>query len=181
MKNVLLFGVSCVGKTSTGRALSEKLGWDFHDIDDEVKKSLDTTLEQFVNTGTIESRDKVRGKIIGRLIEEDANKVIAVTPMSYRAYFEKYIRLKNVIAILLTDTPENIIRRLVFSDENDNEYYDDAYVKAHRKYYLSEIGKDLEWYGRVYSVIPHRVMINNNLPEEVAERIIRLYQLIQYN
>lgn len=36
--NILLFGVSDVGKTSIGKRMAEKLNYDFYDIDDEVKQ-----------------------------------------------------------------------------------------------------------------------------------------------
>ena len=49
--NILLFGVSNVGKTTIGKIMAEKLGYSFYDLDDEVKKyygykNLDAFLEQ---------------------------------------------------------------------------------------------------------------------------------------
>lgn len=35
--NILLFGISNVGKTSAGKLLAQKLGYDFYDLDEEVK------------------------------------------------------------------------------------------------------------------------------------------------
>ena len=55
---IYLFGVSNVGKTTTGELLAEKLGYVFYDLDDEVKRYYDMTLEEFVNTGRLEERDK---------------------------------------------------------------------------------------------------------------------------
>ena len=51
---IYLFGVSNVGKTTTGELLAEKLGYVFYDLDDEVKRYYDMTLEEFVNTGRLE-------------------------------------------------------------------------------------------------------------------------------
>lgn len=51
---IYLFGVSNVGKTTTGELLAEKLGYVFYDLDEEVKKYFNVTLEEFVNTGTLE-------------------------------------------------------------------------------------------------------------------------------
>lgn len=36
---ILIFGVSNVGKTTTGEILANKLGYKFYDLDDEVKKT----------------------------------------------------------------------------------------------------------------------------------------------
>ena len=35
---ILLFGVSCVGKSTVGEILAKKLGYKYFDLDDEVKK-----------------------------------------------------------------------------------------------------------------------------------------------
>lgn len=35
---ILLFGISNVGKTETGKLLAKRLGYDFKDLDEEVKK-----------------------------------------------------------------------------------------------------------------------------------------------
>lgn len=43
-------GISNVGKTTTGKILSKRLGLKFYDLDEEVKKRLNMTLEEFVNT-----------------------------------------------------------------------------------------------------------------------------------
>lgn len=37
--NILLFGVSNVGKSVSGRLLADLLGYSFYDLDDEVKKT----------------------------------------------------------------------------------------------------------------------------------------------
>ncbi|MFV0341973.1 MAG: shikimate kinase, partial [Anaerocolumna sp.] len=35
---ILLFGVSNVGKSITGELLAHRLGYDFYDLDEEIKK-----------------------------------------------------------------------------------------------------------------------------------------------
>lgn len=51
--NILLFGVPNVGKTTTGKLLADRLGYDFHDIDEEIKQRYNITIEEFVGIGTI--------------------------------------------------------------------------------------------------------------------------------
>ncbi|SDB15113.1 shikimate kinase, partial [Butyrivibrio sp. INlla16] len=58
--NILLFGISNIGKSSTGKVLANNLGFDFYDLDDEVKKAFGITLEEFVNTGILKERDYKR-------------------------------------------------------------------------------------------------------------------------
>ena len=56
--NILLFGVTNVGKTTTGQIMADILEIEFYDVDEEIKKKYNTTLEEFVKTGTLEERDE---------------------------------------------------------------------------------------------------------------------------
>jgi shikimate kinase len=81
--NIILFGVSNVGKSVTGQLLAQKLGYDFYDLDGEVKSFLNISLEEFVHTGTLFYRDQLRCSLINKLTQTNINKVLAVTPLSY--------------------------------------------------------------------------------------------------
>ena len=65
---ILIFGVSNVGKTTIGEKLAQRLGYVFYDLDEEVKKYYDTTLEVFVNMGTLNERYKKRGLVISEIM-----------------------------------------------------------------------------------------------------------------
>ncbi len=47
--NILLFGVSNVGKSVSGKLLADLIGYSFYDLDEEVKNDQNTTLEEFVS------------------------------------------------------------------------------------------------------------------------------------
>lgn len=175
--NILLFGVSNVGKTTIGKLLAEKLRYTFYDLDEIIKERYNTTLEEFVQTGTIEERDRIRGQIIRELTDDREDKDVAVTPMPYLTNFQDVIKNENVVAIELRDTEENIFERLIFGDENGNVYRDDAYKNVHAEYYLREIRKDIEWYGYVHSIILNKYDINNKSPDVAAEELIRMFYL----
>lgn len=177
--NILLFGVTNVGKTTTGQIMADILEIEFYDVDEEIKKKYNTTLEEFVKTGTLEERDEKRGRVLRALLKKETSKVVAVTPMSYPEYFEKYTRQSDVIAIELRDTAEHIFERLVFSDENDVIYRDDEYKNARKSYYMREIAEDLIWYGGVYKNIINKYDINNETPTIVAKTIIEKFTLKQ--
>lgn len=174
----MLFGVSNVGKATVGCILAEKLGCTFYDLDEEVKKYYHTTLEDFVMKGTVESRDCKRGCVIDAVMRNREDKVFAISPISYRENFERYLSRNDVFAIELTDAAENIFERLVFSDESDNVYEDDLYKNAHRDYYISEIKKDISWYGRSYIHVKNKFYMNNECPDIVADRLIREFNLL---
>lgn len=174
---ILLFGVSNVGKSVTGALLATKLNYDFYDIDEEIKKSLRISLEEFVSTGTLYQRDQIRCKLLSRLLHQKGNKVIAVTPLSYMEnYKQPFFHSKEVLAIELLDTVENIFGRLVFSDENDMVYKDDFYKSKHKQYYLSEITSDLKWYGSVYADIDHKFNMAGKSPDNVVDSLLLEFQ-----
>lgn len=174
--NILLFGVSNVGKSVTGGLLASRLNYKFYDLDDEVKKKLGCTLEQFVSSGTLMERDLVRCSMIASLVLIPSDKVIAITPLSHMAPIQHLLSEKDIFAIELFDSAENIFERLVFSDENDNIYKDDEYKNEHKDYYLDDIQKDIEWYGSVYSSIKHKFDMDGRDPVQVTEALIKKYR-----
>ena len=174
---ILLFGVSNVGKSTIGELIAHKLNFDFYDLDTEIKKKYHITLEEFVSTGSLRERDQKRCQLLRTLVKKSGNKVIAVTPLSYAGAIVPIINSSEVFSIELIDTPENIFSRLVFSNENDIIYRDDDYKNAHKEYYLSEIQKDLVWYGSVYQNITNKFFINGKTPLAVTEEIIHMYHL----
>lgn len=175
--NILLFGISNVGKSVTGKLLAQRLGFDFYDLDDEVKKELNTTLEVFVSTGTLQERDKIRCNLISSLINHSGDKVIAITPLSYFQLIQPLLTSPDIITIELIDSAENIFDRLVFSDENDIIYKDDDYKNEHKEYYLREIRDDLVWYGSLYNDLKYHFHISGRLPEAVSDTLIIQYHL----
>ena len=177
---ICLFGVSNVGKTTVGKLLAERLNIKFVDLDEEVKNRLKISLEEFVNTENLRWRDQKRGSIIKKIIKMEEDVVFAISPISYFENFKTSIISDDNLLIELYDTPENIFSRLVFSDENDEIYTDDNYKNANKDYYVKETQADLNWYGMVNAKIGihNRVFVNNNSPEEVEDRIIVEYNLV---
>jgi shikimate kinase len=174
---ILILGVSNVGKTTIGKILARKLGYTFYDLDDEVKIRLNTTLEDFVNSGSLYERDKIRCSIIKDLSSMQENKVVAVTAISYAEEIVPLFSKAHVISIELTDSAENIFSRLVFSDENDNIYEDDEYKSENSEYYLNDINEDLKWYAPLFSLARYHFDVDNQPPTVVAEALIQCFDL----
>ena len=80
---ILLFGVSNVGKSTTGELLAERLGVTFYDLDDEIKAQPGMTLEEFVHTVDLRWRDHLRCCMINKFLQSEENLVLAVSPISY--------------------------------------------------------------------------------------------------
>ncbi|MDY2946163.1 MAG: shikimate kinase [Lachnospiraceae bacterium] len=80
---ILLFGVSNVGKSTTGELLAERLGVTFYDLDDEIKAQPGMTLEEFVHTVDLRRRDHLRCCMIKKFLHSEENLILAVSPISY--------------------------------------------------------------------------------------------------
>lgn len=47
---IALFGVTCVGKTTLGKLISEKIGYHFYDLDMEMKTFYNDTITNIQNS-----------------------------------------------------------------------------------------------------------------------------------
>ena len=110
--NILLFGISNVGKSSTGKVLAQSLGFDFYDLDDEVKKAYGITLEEFASTGNLKERDCKRCCVLKDIISKSSrSKVIAVTPISNVEHLSDIVSNDNTLSIELQDSVESHLQR----------------------------------------------------------------------
>ena len=177
---ILLFGVTNVGKTVTGQKLAEKLEYSFIDMDEEIKKRFQTTLEKFMQDNPFSyERGKIKGGILRDLINKNKNDmVIAVSPIYYARFFNPLIDLEQVIAIELQDLKEHIFERLIFSDEHDNIYKDDEYKEKHRDYYIKDIHQDIVFVRRIFNKIKNKYFINNRPVDQVVDELILMIQNI---
>ena len=170
---ILLFGISNVGKSTIGKLLSEKINYEFDDLDEEIKRrygKIDTFVAKYPWTY---ERHKERGKILSDIVNKyDDNVVIAVSPIFYVRCFSKVLEDENVLAIELQDKPENILKRLVYADEDDNIFPLEITTEKERKYYLSEIKKDITFFKRIYAKITNKFYMDGENPEMVTERLL---------
>ena len=104
---ILLFGISNVGKTTIGTILAKELEYSFYDLDEEVKKEFQMTLEEFVHTENLRWRDQKRGRIIKKILAHEENMVFVISPISYTDNFSKRIIKDDILPIQLVDTPAN--------------------------------------------------------------------------
>lgn len=172
--NILIFGVSNVGKSTIGALIADHLEYKFYDIDEEIKSKYKTTLTEFTRNGTVSSRDLKRSQIVKQIIRKNENTVIAVSPVSYCEHFMNILRSDDVISLAIEDSPENIYNRIVFSDNEDNVYKDDEYRDAHRDYYLNlnEIKEDIRHYEFcTFQFVDNIYDINGMSADEAAEWI----------
>ena len=172
---ILLFGVSNVGKTTTGRLLADQLNAKFYDLDEEIKTAYGMTLEMFTEEYN-DHRERAYHKsmLLEQLIRNVRGcSVIAISPIFYEEYIHRAVCERQVIAIYLRDTPEHIFDRLVFSDEHDVVYADDEYKNKHKAYCLEDIRQDILAMDKVCRNIPWRYEMDGRTAETIAEDLSR--------
>ena len=177
---ILLFGITNVGKSTIGKLLSEKLNYEFDDLDEEIKRRYGK-IDAFMNKypWTYE-RHKERGKIVSDIVNKyEDNVVIAVSSIFYVRCFSKLLEDENILAVELQDKPENILKRLVYADEDDNVFPLEITTEKERKYYLSEIKKDITFFKRIYAKITNKFDMNGEDPETVTERLAKYIEDIK--
>lgn len=174
---ILIFGITNVGKTEVGKKLAEKLEYPFFDLDEQIKKTFHTTLEEFMKANPWpHERFIIKGKVLRKTIDENGkDMVIAVSPIYHARNFNYLLGWENVIAVELQDTEEHIFERLVFSDENDNVYRDDEYKMQHKDNYMKDIHEDIMYVKRTFQKIQWKYFVDNKSVEQVAEE---LYQML---
>lgn len=180
---IMLFGISNVGKTVTGQKLAERLNYSFYDLDEEIKKKFQITLEKFMKDYPYShERYKIKGGILKDLVYEyKDDMVIAVSPIYYARNFNLLLHLEQVIAIELQDSEEHIFERMVFSDENDNIYKDDAYKEEHKDHYLRDIHEDVVCVKRVFKKIENKYFVDNRPVDKVVDELMVIIQDIIVN
>ena len=92
---ILLFGVSNVGKTTCAKLLAEKIGYTFYDLDEEVKKALHTTLEDFINN--IENIDEIQIINTSSYFNENKEDINLILDYIYILIFNKTKDFSNKI------------------------------------------------------------------------------------
>jgi shikimate kinase len=113
---VFLTGVSCVGKTTIGAKLASLLGYPFFDLDHEIETFFGKPLERL--QAECLSKQAFRKKACQALRhllaqDETENCVIALPPSGLMGEYPRLIKQAGGIAVVLEDTPENILARII--------------------------------------------------------------------
>jgi shikimate kinase len=170
---VLLTGVACVGKSTIGAELARSLEIPFFDLDKEVEafyhESIPRLQARCVNMNNY--RRKACRVLKDILAQPDATEcVIALPPSGLRPPYRNVIKASRSIVIVLQDDPVNILRRIVFYDD-DSRPMERLLTPEDRELYLDEIKKDLRYFARSYSKADATVDIDGLCPRDAAKRI----------
>ena len=164
---LLIWGISNIGKTTIGRELSKRLNCKFYDIDDEIIKiygGIDNFQKIFPNN--YDRFDEKEELMLNVINNETEDFIMAVSPI-YSVSVVEDILMTNTISIEITDTPEAIYDRLILEGDDALEY-----KEIHKDYYMREIKRDQVASYNEFANIP-KVSINNLNIEEATNTVYK--------
>ena len=151
--------MSCVGKTTIGKMLADKIGYSFFDLDKEIQdyygKPIGRIQDECLTMNGYREKASV---VLDELLSKNIDSVIAGTPSGLKfSYLQVYKRHldKELISIWLNDSFENILDRLVFFDKDSNPI-NERLDEADKKGYLKEIKADYNYFKDSYKLVQTR-------------------------
>lgn len=168
---MLLFGMGNVGKTTIGKELAKEINYPFYDVDDICIDEFGS-INNFKDIYPIQrERDFVRSEIITDIIKKNHNCVIAPSVIAFLDDFYPLFQDKHILCVELMDTPENIFKRLIFTDDDDQIIQaPDDYLKEHEQQYMEKLKDDFEYFHNLYkNVMPSINMDGKTIPQIVNE------------
>jgi shikimate kinase len=170
---VFLIGVSCVGKTTIGRRLSELLDLGFFDLDEEIESFFGTSIERLQSRFiTMHSFREEAAKALARLLARPVSRecVIALPPSGLMGGYLRVLKKSHGIRVVLRDLPERILERLMFYDV-DSRPTEKSLTAAEKRIYLREIKKDITYFRNSYERADLQVDISGLDVLEAAQRV----------
>jgi shikimate kinase len=167
----LLVGVSCVGKTTIGPILARRLGCSSFDFDAEVEKHFETSIERLKARLFTEHSYRLECSVVlERIVATHPDCVIAMPPSGLRDAYLRVLRKFRSLAVVIEDTPENILERLTFYDIDSKPIEKQLTVEEKRRY-LREIKKEATYFRASYRRAALRADIAGLDPEAAAQMI----------
>jgi shikimate kinase len=169
--NIFLIGFRGTGKTSAGRQVAQELGWEFIDADDYLERKAGKTIKQIFQEGGEGLFRDLEGEVIQELSRGE-NKVVATGGGAVLR--EKNVRRmkENGLVILLEADARTIHERLQKDPRSQTQRPNLTSLNSYE-----EIVHLLEYRRPYYEkATDHRIITTTISPEEVARRILSIYQ-----
>ena len=119
-------GVSCVGKSTIGKMLSDQISFPFFDIDEEIEKYYKKPIERIQDECLTMNRFREKVSVVlDFTLSINDNSIISGTPSGLKYsnlnILKKHAKNREIVSIHLKDKPENILNRLTFYDKDQSQ------------------------------------------------------------
>jgi len=148
--HIFLVGVSCVGKTTIGKRLAERLGYAFFDLDTEIEHYFGTSIERLKAALVTEYIFRQKAALALKHLVRQQEKtpyVVALPPSGLMDHYYRVLKQGAWVTIALHDRPENILARITFYDRDSHPIHKQL-TEAEKAYYLREIQEDIQYFGK---------------------------------
>lgn len=175
-----LVGISCVGKTTIGKILADKVDFSFFDLDIEIQNYYNKAIERIQDECfSMNGYRKKASKVLDYLFSKNIDSVVSGTPSglkySYLQVYKKHKSDKDLYSIHIHDSCENVLERLTFYDKDSNPIIEDLNDST-KKRYLKEIKADYNFFKDSYNRADFKIDINNKNLIEIPNLIINELQ-----
>lgn len=173
---IYLVGMTCVGKTTIGRMLAQRIGFTFFDVDESVEKFYQKPIERIQDEClTMYGFREKASVVLDQLFSKKIDSVVAGTPaglkFAYLSVYKKHKKTKPLYSIHLYDSTENIVDRLTFLDKDSNPIVEPM-DESKRRRYLYEIREDYDYFRDSYKRADFQINIKHIELEDIPEKII---------
>jgi len=174
---IYLVGMCCVGKTTIGNLLANYINYQFYDLDREVEKYYNITIEQLQKECfSMNEFRKKASVVLDRIFNSSDNIVVAGTPSGLKyAYWNVYKKNKiekNIISIHIYDSFQNVLDRLTFYDKDSN-LINLTLNEDKKRRYLKVIKDDYNYFKQSYKRADIQLNIQNCQLSKISNEIIR--------
>jgi len=182
-----LVGISCVGKTTIGKRLAEKIDFSFFDLDIEIQKYYSKPIERIQDECfSMNGYREKASKVLDYLFAKNIDSVISGTPSGLKysdlQVYKKHKADKDLYSIQINDSHENVLDRLTFYDKDSNpiiEKLDDS----KKKRYLKKIKADYNFFRDSYKRADFKIDINNisliDIPSLIINEINKTVKIVK--
>lgn len=175
---IYLVGISCVGKTTIGKMLANKIDYSFFDLDEEIEHYYEKPIERIQDEClTMNSYREKASVVLDKLFSKNIDSVISGTPsglkFSYLKVYKRHVD-KELISICLNDSFESVLDRLTFYDKDSNPITG-SLDESKKKRYLKEIQADYNYFKDAYKRADFQINIEDvsldNIPQVIINAI----------
>ena len=165
-KNIVLFGFMGTGKTRVGRAVAERLGMTYVDLDDLIEAREGTTISEIIATKGGQHFRRVEAEVAAEASTLAGHVIATGGGVVLREANVRELE-RGGIGICLNATPEEILERV------KHETHRPLLEVADR---LGAIRSLLEYRAPFYAKVSHQVETTGKPLEAVAEEVIAIWQ-----
>lgn len=176
---IFLAGVSCVGKTTIGKCLADKLKYLFYDQDEGIEEYFGEPIEKLqASFFTQNSFREYSAKALEHFVKQHRNHdfVAALRPSGLMDCYYRILKKQECKIIVLKDTPENILSRITFFDK-DSKPIVKQLTRAEKSYYLHDIREDIAYFGRTFKRAHFVVDISGLGVEQGTAKIMKILNI----